>query len=137
MVYILFISSTQSNNRQHSFQNSSAIETSLSGFHEMTVTVLRSYFQKVEPKILMYRDYKNFSNKEFRSIINTKNGDLQNSNETYLSSFMNVCKEALDKVSLLKQTCIEANSGSFMNKYIIKAIMKWTRLRNNYLKNIL
>ena len=71
---------------------SSVINTGMSDFHKMTVTLLISYFQKPEPKIIIYRNYKNFSNNEFRSIINTKNGNLQNSNDTSLSSFMNVCK---------------------------------------------
>ena len=96
----------------------------------MTVTILRSYFIKPEPKVIMYRDYKKFSNNDFRSIINTNNGNLQNSNDTSLSSFMNVCKQVLDKVAPLKQ-----NYGPFTNKGITKAIMKRTRLRKNYLKN--
>ena len=74
----------------------------------------------------MYRDYKKCSNNGFRSIINTNNGDLQNSNDTSLSSFMNVCLEALDKVASLKQNYIRANNGPFMNKDITKAIMKRT-----------
>ena len=49
-------------NRQRSFQNSCVVDTGLSDFHRMTVTVLRSYFIKVEPKIIMYRDHKSFSN---------------------------------------------------------------------------
>ena len=48
---------------------------------------------------------------------------------------MNVCKQALDKVAPLKQKYIRANNGPFMNKDITKAIMKRTRLLNNYLKN--
>ena len=47
---------------------------------------------------------------------------------------MNVCKEALDKLAPLKQKYIRASNGPFMNKDITKAIMKRTRLRNNYLK---
>ena len=101
----------------------------------MAVTVLRSYFLKAEPKIIMYRDYEKFSNNEFRSIINTNNENLQNSNDTSLSSFMHVCKEAFDKVAPLKQKYIRANKGPFMNKGITKAIMKRTRLRNSYLKH--
>ena len=56
--------------RQRSFQNSCVIDTGLFDFHKMTVIVLRSYFIKAEPKIIMYRDYKKFSNNDFRSIIN-------------------------------------------------------------------
>ena len=59
-------------NRQCSFQNSCVIDTELSDFHKMAVTILRSYFLKAEPKIGMYRDYKKNSNNEFRWIINTK-----------------------------------------------------------------
>ena len=77
----------------------------------------------------MYRDYKKFSNNEFRLIINTKNGYLQNSNDSSLSSFTNVCKEAPDKVAPLKQKYIRSNNERFMNKDIItKAIMKRTKL---------
>ena len=47
-------------NRQRSFQNSSVIDIGLLDFHNMTVTALRSYFKKAEPKIIMYRDYKVF-----------------------------------------------------------------------------
>ena len=57
---------------QRSFQNSPVIDTGLSDFHKMTVTALRSNFQKAEPKIIMYWGYKEFSNNKFRSIINTK-----------------------------------------------------------------
>ena len=122
-------------NRQRSFQNSCVIDTGLSDFRKMTVTVLRSYFIKAEPKIKIYWDYKQFSNNDFRSVINTNNGNLQNSNDTSLRSFTNVFKEALDKVALLKQKYIRANNGPFMNKGITKAIMKRTRLKNSYLKN--
>ena len=44
-----------------SFQNSGAIETGLRDFHKTTVSVLKCYFTKAEPKVIFYRDYKNFS----------------------------------------------------------------------------
>ena len=51
-------------NRQRSFQISCVIDTELSDFHKMTVTLMRSYIIKAEPKIIMYQDYqKRFSNK--------------------------------------------------------------------------
>ena len=70
-------------NRQRNFQNFCVMKTGLSDFHQMTVTVLRSYFLKAEPKIIMYRNYKKISNNEFRSIINTKNENLWNSFDTF------------------------------------------------------
>ena len=57
-------------NSPYSYQNSCAIETGLSGFHKMTVTVLKTFFQKKGPKVISYRDYKNYSNDIFRQLIN-------------------------------------------------------------------
>ena len=58
-------------NWSSSFQNSSVADTGLSNFHKITLTVLRSYFQKVQPKIVKLGLKKN-SNNESRSIINPK-----------------------------------------------------------------
>ena len=43
-----------------------AIETGFSDFHKITVTVMKSQYQKQKPKIIRYRKYKNFSNELFR-----------------------------------------------------------------------
>ena len=56
-------------NSYRSFQNSCAIETGLSDFHKMIATILKIYFQKKEPKIMHYRDYKNFSEVEYRKCL--------------------------------------------------------------------
>ena len=45
-------------NAYRSFQNSCAIETGLSDFHRLVVT-MKACFQKQKPKVLTYRDYKN------------------------------------------------------------------------------
>ena len=38
-----------------SFQNSMAIETGLSDFHKMTITVMKSHYKKLKPNIITYR----------------------------------------------------------------------------------
>ena len=45
-------------NRQRNFQNSCVSETELSDF--LKVTVLKSCFQKAEPTIISYRNFKRF-----------------------------------------------------------------------------
>ena len=40
-----------------SFQSSGVIETGLFNFHKMIVTVMKTTFQKLDPKIIHYRDY--------------------------------------------------------------------------------
>ena len=48
------------------FQHSGVYETGLSDFHRLTLTILKEYHFKQNPKIIQYRDYKNFSNEHFR-----------------------------------------------------------------------
>ena len=45
-------------NKHQSFQNPSAMETGLSDFHSVIVTILKGSFVKRGPKIIIYRDYK-------------------------------------------------------------------------------
>ena len=52
-------------NSSSSFQNSCAIETGMSDFHNMTITVMKTIFQKLKPKLIYYRDYSMFSNDKF------------------------------------------------------------------------
>ena len=76
-----------------SFPNSCAIETGLSDFHKMIVTVMKSHFQKKEPKIIQYRDYNNFSAEEYCQYILS----LLSSRELTRSrfdTFLAKCKDA-------------------------------------------
>ena len=49
-----------------SFQSSGVIETGLSDFHKMTVTVMKTTFEKSDPKIIHYRDYRRYNSYSFR-----------------------------------------------------------------------
>ena len=53
-------------NKTRYFQNTSVLETGLSDFHRLTVTIMNTSFQKQVPKIINYRTYKHFDNNEFR-----------------------------------------------------------------------
>ena len=54
-------------NKSRSFQKSSVIETGLSDFHRLTMTIMNTNFQKQTSKILSYRNYKNFENECFKN----------------------------------------------------------------------
>ena len=122
-------------NSNRSFQNSCTIETGLSDFHKMIVTVLKIYFQKREAKVINYRDYRNFSNEEFRQQIlkeilkATQNGDIVS-----YESFLSICQQALESRAPKKQKYVRSNHSPFINKTILKAIMDRSRLRNKFLK---
>ena len=53
-------------NCPRSFQNSCVIETGLSNFHQMVVTVMKATYRKCEPRLVHYRDFKYFYNNSFR-----------------------------------------------------------------------
>ena len=53
-----------------SFESTCVVETGLSDFHLMTLTVMRKSFKKHQHKIINYRSYKNFSNEKYRETIN-------------------------------------------------------------------
>ena len=47
-------------NRPRSFQKTSILETGLSDYHKMILSAFRSYFAKIPPKLIEYRNYKKF-----------------------------------------------------------------------------
>ena len=53
-------------NVPRSFQSTCVIETGLSDFHLMTLTVMKKSFKKFQPRIINYRSYKHFLNDTFR-----------------------------------------------------------------------
>ena len=61
-----------------SFQSTCVIETELSDFHLMTLTVMRINFKKIKPRIINHRSYDNFSNEYYRKCLfnELKKGDL-------------------------------------------------------------
>ena len=59
-------------NRTCSFQHSTTIETGLSDYHKMTITVLNNYCKKQDPLVINYRDYKNFNEGVFREDLRRK-----------------------------------------------------------------
>ena len=65
--------------RPKSFQKSVAVETVLSDFHKMTLTVMKVFYKKQNPNIVTYRNYKHFSNEAF--MFDVKNSTIQMTSE--------------------------------------------------------
>ena len=67
-------------NRPNCFQNTSTIETGISDFHKMVVTVLKIHYKKQKAKVIHYRDYKNFNEEDFQTELNNElsNVDINN-----------------------------------------------------------
>ena len=122
-------------NSPHSFQNSCVTESGLSDFHKMTVTVMKTTYEKLKPRIINYRDYKIFCNDTFRQILSEKlAAENINANCNGFEKFLQICINTLDIFAPCKKKYARGNNMPFMNKSLTKAHMKRSRLRNLYLK---
>ena len=100
-------------NRQKGFQNSTIIETGLFDFHKHTVPVLKSYLKKLKPKELIYRDFKNFSNQQFRTEL-AKELNENNFGTSQFELFQTISLGLLNKLAPSKKKILRNNQSSFI-----------------------
>ena len=91
------------------------METGLSDFHRMVVTIMKAAFQRLLPKIKTYRNYNKFYNHKFRETL-VKELHLTNNWNNDIENFMDICMRSLDKCAPLKKKYICGNPLPFMNK---------------------
>ena len=120
-------------NQPNFFQNTKVIETGLSDFHKLSVSVLMTIFKKQPPKIISYREYRNYSPARFSSeLLNLLSvyGIPDISNDDFVNIFMFL----LNIHAPIKHKYIRANNNPFVMKELRKAIMRRSKLRNRYNK---
>ena len=113
------------------FQRSAVLETGLSDFHLLTVTEFKMSFQKCKPRIITYRNYKNYDNDVLRSEIQT----FCSLKETDLGLFKESIFCIFNKLAPIRKKYLRANEAPFMTKELHNAIMKRSRYRNKFLKD--
>ena len=100
-------------NSPKSIQNTRTIETGQSDIHKLVVTILKMYLPNNHPKLITYRDYKNFDNSRFSEELLSEIKKLGPLNKN-ISIFHNVCIEFLEKYAPEKQKYFRANQANFM-----------------------
>ena len=122
-------------NQEKYFQNSLTIESGLSDFHKMIVTVFKATFKKRAPTLIKYRNYSQFNDDFFRS--NLASALLLNLDLRSISyeEFYNIFMYVLNKHAPLKTKVIRANNIPYMNKNLRKEVMTRSRLKNNFNKD--
>ena len=116
------------------FQSTCVIETGLSDFHLMTLTVLRKTFKKVRPRIINYRSFKYFSNEAFRvSFKNNLSNEVYVNNDNGLERLCKTAIDTLNKIAPIKKKYARGNQMPFMTKELSKEIMLSSRLKNKFL----
>ena len=118
-------------NKKLSFQNSLTIETDLSDFHKMTITVLKKYFKKKDPITITYRDLISFDGLKFREDVRNQ---LEQIGKLTIDDFKQVFISTWNSHAPIKKEVVRGNNTPFMNKTLSKAFMHRTRLKNRYHK---
>ena len=120
-------------NSKNNFDETVVLESGLSGFHRLVVSVQKTYFKKEDPKVIYYRDYKYFDNEMFSNELANEPKKIGSLTINY-DIFKNFCMDAINKHAPLKRKYIRANHTEYMDKELSQAIMKRSKLRNHYLK---
>ena len=87
-------------NSYQNFQNTTTVATGLFDFHKMAVTVMKTTFPKVKPKVIQYIDYKYFILQNFRMELRIS---LQNEIVENYAKFEEIFLEILEKHAPLKK----------------------------------
>ena len=120
-------------NSRNSFKNSTVISSSLSDFHKMIVTVLKTTIVKGKPKQIIYRDFKNYDDHAFKDDL-TCNLKADKENKTNFKKFEKTFLDVLQEHAPLKKRNVRANEVRYMTKALRKAIMTRSRLQNRHHK---
>ena len=122
-------------NRRLTFQYTNTFETSLSDFHKLTSSARKQHFPKQKPRVVIHQQYKNCRNDYFR--IELENALLKyNFNNIDYDNFMKTFLTVLNKHAPIKKNKEKrVNHANFVTKQLRMAIMKRSKLRNDFLKD--
>ena len=120
--------------RTKNSQNSVTVETGLSDFHKMTLTVMKVFYKKQKTNVVTHRNYKHFSNEAFMFGVKNSITQMTSDNSDFeFDQFKTAFDEAIQRHAPIKKRYVLANQAPFINKKINKEIMKRLRLRNKFL----
>ena len=105
-------------NRKYSFTNTSSYETGLSDHHHLIYSVMKTIFKCEEPKKLIYRNYSNFSQKDFQNELLLNIGDGKNNYLEFEKNFV----ETLNKHAPKKTKIFRRNHKPHINKTLRKVL---------------
>ena len=115
-------------------QESSTLETGLSDFHKMVLTVFKSEASNLTPKVVSNQKYEHFDSfGKFKQEVSNKLSTQDPSTMDY-RNFKDTTIGSLNKNAPLNRKHLRANHSNFTPKELSKAIMQRSKLCNLYLK---
>ena len=104
-------------NDPRTFQSTCVIETVLSDFHLMTLTIMRKTFNTQRPRIINYKSFKHFPNEEFRkSLIDNLSHQMYVNNNDGFNRFCKISIDTLNSFAPIKNKFVRANEMRFITK---------------------
>ena len=85
----------------------------LSDFHKMVVAKMKSKFPKMPPKVITYRDMKEFDRDDFRKDLEK---ELKNMGSILYKDFETTFSRTLDKHATENKKSVRANSKPYVSK---------------------
>lgn len=123
-------------NKPNHFHSTMVTETSISDFHNLISTFMKGQTKRLNPKRIIYRDYKKFNEQNFlKDLENTDFSHNSLSPEVTYNILTKNLREIIDEHAPLKTKMVRGNNASFMNKNLQKQIYIRSALRNKFLKN--
>ena len=107
-------------------KKSGKVVTGLSDFHCLIYFMLKTKYEKLPPRIIKYRDYKNFNEDNFLYELNTC---IFNNAISNYDNFENIFTNILDRHAPLKTKYLRANNKPHVSKNLRKAIMLRSHLK--------
>ena len=117
-------------NTPRSFWNTKVFRNSISDFHSLVATVLNIKYVKPKPKIINYRDYRNFNLENFQGDLLSVFSSGCNDYETFERMFLST----LNLHAPLKKKTIRGNHAPYMNRNVRKAMMRRNQLHTKWTK---
>ena len=123
-------------NKPKSFYKSHSFVTGLIDCHKLIASILRTSFQKLLPKLVIYGNQKNFHENNFLRGLDSRliQGELHKNCEDPYSKLSEIFSEVLNYHSPLKQESARGNHAPFMTRELSKAIMTKCKVKNSYVK---
>ena len=91
-------------NKSRSFERSVTIETGLSDFYKLSLTVMKVFYKNQKSNITKYRSYRNFDNEAFISNLRVAFSEICNENELLsFETFKNIVDHTLETHVPLKK----------------------------------
>ena len=115
-------------NSKFSIMNTGVLETGLSDHHLLIFTMLKTQYERLPPKTIKYRKWKNFDEFLFRQeLVNALNCNLD------YKTFEQVFELVLNRHAPMRTKFLRGNSQPHLNPDLRKAIMKRSKLKRRAL----